>query len=398
MSPPGDEEVTAPARPGPDHPPPPGATVGVEEEFHLVDPDTLALTAAPEVVAAALRGTAGAHVHAEIATTQLETATGVCTTLAELRAQLVTTRTEAAAAAARAGLTLLAASTHPSGSWRDQPMTADPRYDEMVTRWAVLARQQDICGCHVHVGVPDLETAVAVMDRARPHLPVLLAMTGSSPFHHGVDTGYESFRTPWWSRWPNAGPPEHLGSARRFREVVDALVRGDAIGDGRHLYWDLRPSTRYPTLEFRLADVCTDFDAAVLHAALARALVRVLAGRAEAGEPCPEVRPELLRAARWRAARDGLSGELFDPVRGEPVPARTAVDGLVGELADDLRAHGEEDEVAALLDRLWALGTSAARQRRTWERTGDLRAVAAQVVREGAVAGDRPRSGRPAPG
>ncbi|MGY1642229.1 glutamate--cysteine ligase [Geodermatophilus sp. SYSU D00703] len=362
-----------------------GDTLGVEEEFHLVDPATLALTPAPEVAAAALAGTAGAHVHAEIATTQLETATGVCTTLAELRAALVTTRTEVAAAAARGGLAVLAASTHPFGSWRDQPITPDRRYDEMVARWAVLARQQDICGCHVHVGVPDLETAVAVMDRARPYLPVLLAMTGSSPFHDGDDTGYDSFRTPWWSRWPNAGPPEHLGSADRYRAVVDALVRGGVISDARHLYWDLRPSTRYPTVEFRLADVCTALDDAVLHAALARSLVRVLAGRTERGEPVPEVRPELLRAARWRAAKDGLGGELYDPVRGEPVPARTAVDRLLAELADDLRVHDEEDEVARLLVRLERRGTSAARQRRTWQATGDLRAVAAELVRDSAV-------------
>jgi YbdK family carboxylate-amine ligase len=362
-----------------------GATLGVEEEFHLVDPDTFALAPAPEVAAAALAGTAGAHVHAEIVTTQLETATDVCRTLADVRAALVTTRTEAAAAAARAGLVVLAASTHPFGSWRDSPLTSDARYEGMVARWDLLARQQDICGCHVHVGVPDLETAVAVMDRARPYLPVLLAMTGSSPFHDGVDTGYESFRTPWWSRWPNAGPPAHLGSAARYREVVDALVAGDAIGDARHLYWDLRPSSRFPTVEFRLADVSTSLDDVVLHAALARSLVRVLAGRAERGEPCPEVRPELLRAARWRAAKDGLGGELFDPVRGEPVPAQVAVDRLVGELADDLRAHGEEDDVDRLLGRLAERGTSAVRQRRTWQATGDPRAVAAQLVREGAV-------------
>jgi YbdK family carboxylate-amine ligase len=371
------------------HPPPSttGATVGVEEEFHLVDPGTLALTPSAAVVAAALAGEAGEHVHPEIVSTQLETSTGVCTTLAELRAQLATTRTEAAAAAARDGLALLAASTHPFGTWREQRLTAAPRYRAMVRRWAALADRQDICGCHVHVGVPDVDTAVAVMDRVRPYLPVLLAMTGSSPFHDGADTGYESWRTVWWSHWPNAGPPEPMGSAQRFGDVVDGLVRSGVIEDGRHLYWDVRPSSRWPTVEFRLADVCTDLDAAVLHAALVRSLVRVLAGRAERGEPAPEVRPELLRAARWRAARNGLGGELFDPVRGELAAARDAVEALVAELADDLRAHGEEDDVAALLDRLWARGTSAARQRATWARTGDRRAVAAEVVRDGVPVG-----------
>jgi carboxylate-amine ligase len=372
----------------PSHPPPTtaGATVGVEEEFHLVDPDTLALTPSTTVVRAALAGDAGEHVHPEIVTTQLETSTGVCTTLAELRAQLAATRAEAAAAAAREGLVPFPASTHPFATWREQRITGAPRYEAMVERWGGLADRQDICGCHVHVGVPDLGTAVAVMDRARPHLPVLLAMTGSSPFHDGADTGYESWRTLWWSHWPNAGPPEPMGTEQRFREVLDGLMRSGVVEDGRHLYWDVRPSARWPTLEFRLADVCTDLDAAVLHAALVRSLVRVLAGRAKRAEPVPEVRPELLRAARWRAARDGLRGELFDPVRGEPVAARHAVDALVAELADDLRAHGEEDEVAALLDRLWAHGTSATRQRDTWVATRDRRAVAAAVVRDG-VAG-----------
>ncbi|MGY1680066.1 carboxylate-amine ligase [Geodermatophilus sp. SYSU D01176] len=366
-------------------PVPAGTTVGVEEEFHLVDPGTLALTPSATVVAAALAGEAGEHVHPEIVTTQLETSTGVCTTLAELRAQLTATRAEAAAAAAGDGLALLAASTHPFGTWREQRLTAAPRYRAMVQRWGALADRQDICGCHVHVGVPDLGTAVAVMDRARPYLPVLLAMTGSSPFHDGADTGYESWRTVWWSHWPNAGPPEPMGGERRFREVLEGLVRSGAIEDGRHLYWDVRPSARWPTVEFRLGDVCTDLDAAVLHAALVRSLVRVLAGRAERGEPSPELRPELLRAARWRAARDGLGGELADPVSGELVGARHAVDGLVAELTDDLRTHGEEDDVAALLDRLWERGTSATRQRATWAATRDRRAVAAELVRDGAV-------------
>jgi YbdK family carboxylate-amine ligase len=381
--------VTGPAGP-PAHPPsstPAGATLGVEEEFHLVDPDTLALTPSATVAAAALVGDAGEHVHPEIATTQLETSTGVCTGLAELRAQLVGTRAEAAAAAARDGLVLLPASTHPFGTWREQRITAAPRYTAMVERWAGLAERQDICGCHVHVGVPDVGTAVAVMDRARPYLPVLLAMTGSSPFHDGADTGHESWRTVWWSHWPNSGPPEPMGSEQRFREVLDGLVRSGVVADGRHLYWDVRPSARWPTLEFRLADVCTDLDAAVLHAALVRSLVRVLAGRAQRGVECPQPRAELLRAARWRAARHGLSGELFDPVLGSLVGARLAVQRLVAELEGDLRGHGEWGEVCDLVALLFARGTSAGRQRAAWLLTGDTRAVAEAVVREGAAVG-----------
>ncbi len=364
--------------------PPAGATLGVEEEFHLVDPATYRLTRSPALAEAVLRQESGPHLHAEITTTQLESATGVCTALSQLRAELVTTRAEAAGAAARAGVRILAASTHPFDSWQQQDITPAPRYQAMVDRWAGLAEQQDIVGCHVHVGVPDLETAVAVMDRARPYLAVLLAMTGSSPFHDGVDTGHHSYRTVWWSRWPNTGPPEYLGSAERFQEVVAGLVTSGVIADSSHLYWDLRPSSHLPTLEFRLADVCTDVGDVVLHAALARSLVRVLAERAGRGEPCPRPRPELLRAARWRAARHGLDGGLYDPVHGDLVPARVAVRRLLGELEDDLRTHDEWDVVVESVERLFERGTSASRQLSTWLRTRDWQEVAARIVREGA--------------
>jgi carboxylate-amine ligase len=344
-------------------PAPAGATLGVEEEFHLVDPDGYRLTRSPELAGAVLRGEVGPHLHAEITTTQLESATGICTSLDTLRTELITTRAEAAGAAARAGVRILAASTHPFDSWQQQDITPAPRYEAMVDRWAGLAVQQDICGCHVHVGVPDLETAVAVMDRARPYLPVLLAMTGSSPFHDGVDTGHHSYRTMWWSRWPTTGPPEYLGSAGRFREVVDGLVTSGVIADASHLYWDLRPSSHLPTLEFRLADVCTEVDDVVLHAALARSLVRVLAARAEVGHECPRPRPELLRAARWRAARHGLDGQLFDPLRRELAPARTAVRRLLAELRDDLTDHDEWPAVVELVEAVRArdvVGAAAA--------------------------------------
>jgi carboxylate-amine ligase len=227
------------------------------------------------------------------------------------------------------------------------------------------------------------------MDRARPYLAVLLAMTGSSPFHDGFDTGHQSYRTMWWSRWPTTGPPEYLGSAERFTEVVAGMVASGVIADASHLYWDLRPSSHLPTLEFRLADVCTEVDDVVLHAALARSLVRVLAGRAERAEPCPRPRPELLRAARWRAARFGLEGELFDPLSCALVPARVAVRGLLAELRDDLAAHDEWAAVLDMVERLFERGTSASRQRRTWLRTGDRRQVAAGIVREGTALENR---------
>jgi YbdK family carboxylate-amine ligase len=362
---------------------PAGSTLGVEEEFHLVDPDTLALAPSPALSEAALRREFGGRIHPEIATTQIETATEVCRSLGDVRAEISAARREARAAAESAGAAILASSTHPFGTWHQQQITHAPRYEAMVERWAALAVQQDICGCHVHVGVPDLETAVAVMDRVRPYLPVLLAMTGSSPFHSGTDTGYDSYRTLLWSRWPVAGIPEYFGSADRYREVVEGMVVSGVVADASNLYWDVRPSWHLPTLEFRLADVCTDVDDAVLHAALVRSLVRVLAERARRGDPCPEPRPELLRAARWRAARHGLSDQLFDPLLEVLVDAKLAVRRLMSELEADLRARDEWDEACALVHQLFSRGTSAARQRWRWLETGDTRAVAEMVVSEG---------------
>jgi carboxylate-amine ligase len=358
-----------------------GATFGIEEEYHLVDPATLALRPTPELAAAALRKEIGPRIHAEIATTQIETVSGVCATLAELRAELVAARTDAAQAAARVGVAVLPASTHPFGGWQQQVITSAPRYEAMVERWAGLASQQDICGCHVHVGVPDVETAVIVMDRAAPYLALLLAMTGSSPFHDGVDTGYDSFRTIWWSRWPTTGIPEPLGSAEEFHRVVAGLVASGVIADGSHLYWDVRPSYHLPTVEFRLADVCTDLDDAVLHAALVRSLVRVLAARGP-GSGGHRPRSEHLRAARWRAARHGIGGQLFDPRLGALVDARLAIRRLLAELEADLCERGEWAEVCDLVSRLFSRGTSAIRQRATWLRTGDRREVAAGILRD----------------
>jgi glutamate---cysteine ligase / carboxylate-amine ligase len=346
-----------------------GSTFGLEEEYHVLDAETFALHDDDALVTAVAEGRIGSRVHAEIATTQLEIATDVCRTLDELRGELATSRREAAAAAASAGGVIMAASTHPFASWRDQRLTCRPRYLTMLERWGVLALQQVICGCHVHVNVPDLDTAVAVIDHARPYLSVLLAMTGSSPFHEGTDTGYDSYRTEWFARWPVAGPAEALGDKAAYLSLVQDLKAAGVIDDASHLYWDVRPSVRYPTLEFRVADVCTDIDDAVLHAALVRSLCRVLARRVRTGEAPLAVRSEVLRAARWCAARYGLRERLLDVRAGRLVRAVDAVRGLLGELREDLEDSGEWDEVEGMALRLMARGTSSQHQR-SWLHDG----------------------------
>ena len=269
----------------------------------------------------------------------------------------------------------------------------------MVERWAGLAVQQDICGCHVHVGVPDLETAVAVMDRARPYLPVLLAMTGSSPFHDGVDTGYDSYRTLWWSRWPNTGPPEYLGSAERFEEVVAGTgrVRGDrgpvapVLGRAALLSparrWSSGSPTSAPTsttpscTRRSSGRWCACWPPGPSGASRARSRARSCSGRRAGGPP-----------------GTASAGSCSTRCWAQLVDARLAVRRLLAELEDDLRGRDEWTEVSELVARLFARGTSAARQRQIWLRTGDRREVAAQDRRAASSARRTAESGGLAPG
>ena len=355
-----------------------GATLGIEEEYHLVDADTMALADAPEVVADA-RVLLGEQAQEEISTSQLEVVTPVLTTLEQVRETLTVLRRGADEAAQKHGCRILAAGTHPFSSWRDQRLTEDARYDEIRDRLGLLALQQLIAGTHVHVNVADVELAVRVLDRLRPDLPVLLALSGSSPFWEGTDTGYASYRTQWFARFPVTGSSELLRDRRTYDALVADLVSSGVVANASHLYWDARISTRFPTIEVRVADTCPSLDDVVLQAGLARALVRTAAAAALADRPFPEPRPELVKAARWRAARDGLEGRLLDLHGVALRPPAEVVRDLLARLRDELERAGEWDEVQALAEQALARGTSAAAQRRT-AAEGGLVAVARSVV------------------
>lgn len=364
-----------------------GMTIGVEEEYHLADAETGALADAPQVVAAASR-LLGGDAQGEITTSQLEVATPVCFSLAQVRIELVRLRQGAVAAAAEHGCTIIAAGTHPAGSWHEQRLTPRVRYLEMYERWGLLALQQVIAGCHVHVSVPDPDLAVRTLTRMRTDLPILIALTASSPYFEGMDTGHASYRTQWWARWPTTGSPEVLDSKTAYDEAVADLVAAEVISDASHLYWDARPSGRYPTIEVRSADSSPSVDDVVLHAALSRSLVRVAADEVLRDVAPDHPRPELVRAARWRAARYGLDDTLLDLRSRSLRPASELVRALLRRLRDDLEAAGEWDEVAALATQLVRRGSSASRQRRLAERSGgDLLVVARSLSRESSPPG-----------
>jgi carboxylate-amine ligase len=355
-----------------------GATLGVEEEYHLVDGETMALADAPDVVSQALE-VLGRDAQGEISTSQLEIATPVSTSLSEVRAHLVRLRRGAAEAADKYGCRILSAGTHPTAQWREQRLAADPRYQRVHERYGVLALQQLITGQHVHVSVPDPDLAVQVCDRLRPDLPVLLALAGSSPFWEGTDTDYASYRTLWFARFPVTGSPEIVRTRAAYDLLIEELVATGVIDDARGIYWDARPSSLYPTVEVRVADSCPRLDDAVLQAGLTRALVRVAAAQAQNELPFAQPRPEVQRAARWRAARFGLEETLFDLRDGASVPAEQLVRDLLARLREELESTGDWDEVSALTDQTLGRGTSAAQQRHTCAQHG-LAAVVRQLV------------------
>ena len=354
-------------------------SVGVEEEFLLVEPETGRPKAVAGTVLEMAERTAGANLEGELQQQQLETNSRPCQSLEELHRELRRCRAAAAAAAGRAGAEVAALGTFPL------PVEPEPlrtsRYERMAELFGLTAHEQLTCGCHVHVGISSAEEGVAVLDRAGPWLATLLALSANSPFWQGRDSEYASFRYQVWGRWPSSGPAEPFGTARAYRETIEQMVASGTLIDPGMVYFDARLSERYPTIEIRIADVCLRAEDAVLIAALARALVETEARSWREGKPAPQVRTELLRLAGWRASRSGLDDALLHPVTGKPEPATAVVSLLLEHGREALTDTGDADAVAGLLKDLLARGNGASFQRAAYHRSGRL----TDVIR-GAVA------------
>jgi carboxylate-amine ligase len=355
-------------------------TLGVEEEFLLVDPGSGAPVARNREVAdhAAQHGV---DLQLELTSCQVETATEVVHTTEGLREQLVHLRRTAADAAQRADARLLAVGLPPTLP-REFPLTDTPRYRDIGERFGMIAHEQGICGCHVHVAVPDREAAVAVANRLRPWLPTLLALTANSAIYRNADTGHASWRSVLWARWPSAGPPPHFDSAEEYDAAVRMLCQTDVIRDDGMVYWDVRPSEDFPTVEVRVADVPATVAETVLFAALVRGAVMTALADEKRGEPLPPLPPWVLKAAYWKAARDGLDGAGVDLQGQIARPMRALLEQLIERLRPALEAAGDyafvSDGLAAVAER----GNGAMRQRQAWRRRHDV----ADVVAEAAAA------------
>jgi carboxylate-amine ligase len=339
------------------------ATLGVEEEFLVVDRETRELVPRGHELIDRVHDL-GQHVSAELNHCQIEVDTPVCTDLATLREEVVAKRERLRVAGEEVGLAAAAMATHPFSSWRTQEVDTDEeRYEALADRYRLLVREQVICGCHVHVGIADPHDRVAVLKAAGAWLPTLLALSTNSPYWQGEDSGYASYRTVIWSRWPTSGMPPSISSPEELQAIIDDLVAVGAIEDETHLYWWVRPSLRHPTVEFRVCDTFLFADDVVGAAGLVRALCWTALNAPETLPAVPG--RQVLRAAVWHAARYGMRRNLMDPSERSQRPAPDVVRALVDSARPGLEHYGDDEVVPDLIEHIISRGTGASAQRLT---------------------------------
>ncbi|HEX6210863.1 MAG TPA: carboxylate-amine ligase, partial [Methylomirabilota bacterium] len=356
-------------------------TIGVEEEFQIVDPATWELRSHVSELLAAGGPSLGEQMKREMHQSIVEVGTTICDDVAQLEQQMLRIRTELCAAADRAGLAVAAAGTHPFSSWIDQVISPGERYEHIVEELQQLARSLLIFGMHVHVAMPDRTTAIDIMNAARYFLPHLLALSTSSPFWQGRDTGLKSYRTTIFRRFPRTGVPDYFGSWSEYENYVNLLVGLHCIDDGKRIWWDIRPHPHFGTLEIRICDVPTRVEETIALAALAQAILVKLYRLYEKNMGFRLYRRALIEENKWRASRWGLDGRLIDFGKKREVPMRElAVELLefVDDVLDELGSRRYVEYVHTILRE----GTSADRQLKVYRETGNLQAVVQHVVQE----------------
>src|SRR3954452_21972687 len=356
-------------------------TVGVEEEFQIVDPQTWELRSHVTELLASSSPALGEQIKGEMHQSIVEVGTRICENVPELQEEIFRIRRELTGGAERVGLAVAAAGTHPFSHWKDQILSPGVRYDSIVEELQQLARSLLIFGLHVHVAVPPGQTMIDLMNQARYFLPHLLALSTSSPFWMGRDTGLKSFRTTVFRRFPRTGIPDHFGSWSDYEEYVNLLVKLRSIDDAKKIWWDLRPHPTFGTLEFRICDVPTAPRASIAIAALAQAIIVKLYRLRERNLGFRRYHRALIEENKWRAARWGIDGKLIDFGKRREVPMRELAAELLeflDDVVDDLGSRRELEYVHTILRE----GTSAEKQVDVYRRTGDLRAVVQSVVDE----------------
>ena len=360
----------------------PSFNIGIEEEYQIIDPETRELRSYITEMLAAGKMVMAEQIKAELHQSIVEIGTSVCNTPAEARAELVRLRRGVMELAAQKGLKIAAAGTHPFSNWQTQEITPFERYAGVKNDMKMLAQQLLIFGTHVHIGIENREFMIDALNVVRYFMPHVLALSTSSPFWVGQETGLKSYRSIVFRNFPRTGTPPRLSSWAEFERYRDTLVRTRSIPDGTKIWWDARPNFNYPTLEFRVCDVCTRVDEAVCIAAIFQALIYKLWKLRQQNMTFRVYSSSLIDENKWRAVRYGIEGKLIDFGKGEEMPARDLIHEMIGWFLDDvLDELGTRKEVEYAYKILEG-GTSAERQLKVFHETGSLQAVVDQLIRE----------------
>ncbi|HEX8844883.1 MAG TPA: carboxylate-amine ligase [Pyrinomonadaceae bacterium] len=354
-------------------------TLGIEEEFQIVDPLTRELRSHVSEFLDEGKMLLGEQIKPEMIQSMIEVGTGICRNIGEARADISRLRGIISHLARNKGLAIVAASTHPISRWQDQQIFEDERYEVLVQELQSVARSLLIFGLHVHVGIADPERAVHIMNAARYFLPHVLALSTSSPFWMGLNTGLKSYRSEVFKQFPRTDIPDHFDSYSSFQRYVDLLIKTGCIDNGKKIWWDVRPHPFFPTLEFRICDIPTRVDDTISIAALFQAIVAKLNKLIEKNLGFRLYRRMLVQENKWRAIRWGLDGKMIDFGKQKEVPVRDLIHELlefVDDVLDDLDSRKEVEHIHTILER----GTSADEQLQVYRETNDLKAVVDRLL------------------
>ena len=354
-------------------------TLGIEEEFQIVDPTTRELRSHVTEFLDEGKMILGEQIKPEMIQSQIEVGTGVCKNIQEARADITNLRSVISTLAHKNGLKIVAASTHPISRWQDQKIFEDDRYELLVQELQTVARSLLIFGVHVHVGIADRERQIHIMNASRYFLPHVLALSTSSPFWMGHNTGLKSYRSEIFKQFPRTDIPDHFDSYPGFQRYVELLIKTGCVDNGKKIWWDCRPHPHFPTLEFRICDIPTRVDDTIAIAALFQAIVAKLYKLIEKNLGFRLYRRMLIQENKWRAVRYGLEGKLIDFGKQKEVPARDLILELlefVDDVLDDLGSRKEIEHIHTILER----GTSADDQLRVYGETNDLKAVVDRLI------------------
>jgi carboxylate-amine ligase len=366
----------------------PSFTLGIEEEYQTVDPETRDLRShiSAEIIKKG-KLLLQERVKAEMHQSVVEVGTSVCRNIREAKDELKKLRSNMIRLARENGLRLASAATHPFADWRVQEVTPDERYKNIVEDLQLVARANLIFGLHVHVGVEDRETAIQMMNHARYFVPHLLALSSNSPFWLGMDTGLKSYRCKVFDKFPRTNMPDYFPSWGEYDNYIKLLIKTNCIDNAKKIWWDIRPHPFFNTLEFRVCDIPMRVDETVALAALIQATVAKLYKLHAANQGFRLYRSSLLMENKWRAARYGLDGKLIDFGKQEEVPERELIKEYLEFVDDVLDELGSREEVAYIHE-IMEMGTGADRQLRVYRQTGDMKAVMDLIIEETEVGVD----------